>query len=142
VIQSEQKELFGAKEKMPKQDMEKSPYILLYENSSRGVSFHLFIATLLALLFWHFETPLQQCVVWLLIIISLNAIRMFLLEDFYHKNRYQTHPFLTVVVFTVLSIILGVVWGLGYLIFLPHLGAMREALVILTLGGMAICIFR
>jgi hypothetical protein len=127
VIQSEQKELFGAKEKMPKQDMEKSPYILLYENSS---------------LFWHFETPLQQCVVWLLIIISLNAIRMFLLEDFYHKNRYQTHPFLTVVVFTVLSIILGVVWGLGYLIFLPHLGAMREALVILTLGGMAICIFR
>ncbi len=123
---------------MANEDVEKSPYTIFYDNAPRGIAFQLLIAITISLIFLHNKVPLFSCFVWLGIIMAFNAIRIFFLITFYKKKRYQTHPRLTILIFSLIMLILGITWGSAYLFLWPDAQGMREGLVILTLGGMSI----
>lgn len=123
---------------MLEQNLENGHFQVMHKNAARGIGFQFFIALLLGLIFLYHDLPLRELLTWLGLLLILNALRVGALFYFNQHEQLQKRNHLILTVFILLLFSIGLTWGAALFYLFPHTQGMRESLVVLTLGGMAL----
>jgi diguanylate cyclase (GGDEF)-like protein len=115
-------------------ELGKEAAILLVEGSKRAIPFNIILGTLLALDLIYNQVPLFLVISWYLAIVLISLIRFFFCRQIIKKELYASKYILAK--FLILTLIMGIIWGSCYLVFLSYLTTLHEFIIILVFGGM------
>jgi len=111
-------------------------YQLLLENSLRSIFFNVLIGGLLSLDFFLQSVPVTPILIWLTCVVVLSLIRWRYSKHAIKNEFYFGDNRSSVLIFLVLTCMMGCVWGGGYVFFLQYINLVNETIFILILGGM------
>ncbi|BCA96890.1 GGDEF domain-containing protein [Legionella antarctica] len=108
----------------------------LYQGSTRAIPFNILVASLLLFDLIYNQVPLFLLGIWFLAIVLISVLRWFFCFLCLKKKYFERKMHQGLHLFTILTLLMGTVWGSCYLIALPHLSELHEFIIILVLGGM------
>ena len=115
---------------------QKSVHYLL-SGTIRTAVFSISIGFLIVIYLSQSKVPLSYLWPWLVLVILFNVLRMGICHFFLQHDRYIKKRKLILTLYIVTSTIVGILWGLIYLISIPYVPNDVEIIVMLILGGMA-----
>lgn len=108
---------------------------MLLESSLRSIPFNIVLSALLVINLHFNNVPALLFAGWFLTICSLSIIRW--IYSIKSLRNQIVVDFEITRIFTVLTFLMGAVWGLSYFIFQPYINFLQEFIIILVLGGMS-----
>ena len=111
--------------------------LLLFESAKRAAPFNIIIAFLLAIDLILNGLPWVLAVSWLCVVTMLGSMRWMFCKHFINKTFSEKRIHCTLAIFTFLSFLTGLTWGLVYFISLHYIPVMHEFIIILVFGGLS-----
>jgi len=108
---------------------------LLLGNSLRAIPFNVLVALLLTIDFFHNNFSPFAIISWFLCVVIVSYTR-WLFSKYCQRRLPDINPRSLLIRFSLLTLVMGIVWGSCYLVFLPQLTELQEFIVILVLGGL------
>ena len=112
-------------------------FTLLIEGSLSSILFNVLVALLLGIDLVVNGVTLFYVLLWFSCVLVLSVIRWLHCQLIIRHNYFQQQKRRALVVFLVLTFLMGCVWGLSYFMFLKHVDSAHQAILLLVLGGMS-----
>ncbi|WP_245614271.1 GGDEF domain-containing protein [Legionella massiliensis] len=103
----------------------------------QAIPFNIVISGLLCLEFIYKKIPYTPILLWFLGIVIVSLIRLFYCKYVVSHHLYQEKNAKSALLFLMLTLLMGCLWGACYLIFIPYLSEVNEVTVILIFGGLS-----
>lgn len=108
----------------------------LLESSVQAILFNIIVASLLSLILTFQKVPINSIAFWFIGIVLVSLARFVFCKNALKRKSYLSNTNFTIFIFLILTLITGCLWSLVYILFIPYLTTIREAIVILVLGGL------
>ncbi|KTD29718.1 two component response regulator with GGDEF domain protein [Legionella maceachernii] len=112
-------------------------YQLLLDNSLRSIPFNVLIAGLLSFDLFFQKVPRSLILLWFLSIVLVSTLRWIYSKHVLNREDYRSNNGVSVLIFLVLTLLMGLTWGASYALFLPYISVIHETIIILIFGGMS-----
>lgn len=116
---------------------EEKTILHLLDGTKRTAMFSILVGLLLVIYLFFSEVPLVKLSVWYSLTIVVNILRIYICNIFITKKFYINNHRTTLLVYTLLSTVVAMLWGSTYFIFQPDISSEIEIIILLVLGGMA-----
>ena len=110
--------------------------LLLIHGSRKAIPFNIFLSLLLALDLRYNHVPILFVGGWFLTIVIISLIRWYFCGHVIKNKLDEGNNQQTLMIFSLLTLAMGVAWGSCYLISLPYVTELHEFIIILVFGGM------
>ena len=111
--------------------------LFLFQNALRSIPFNVLIAGLFCFDLLYKKIPAFLVLYWFVSIVILSLIRWWHSKRVIQKKDYLYNSNFSIRIFSLMTFIMGCLWGASYLIFMPYVPMHFESIIILILGGMA-----